>query len=101
MIVRIVLWSVLGAVALFAAIAGTWIFSLLPVAAVAAPPAIAPAEHDGLRRDADGVSEAVRSVPAVIASAAKQSTAPRRKLDCFVAALLAMTGTPITATARR
>lgn len=48
MIVRIVLWSVLGAVALFAAIAGTWIFSLPPAAAVAAPPAIAQAEHDAM-----------------------------------------------------
>ncbi len=48
MIVRIVLWSVLGAVALFAAIAGTWIFSLPPATAVAAPPAIAQAEHDAM-----------------------------------------------------
>ena len=46
--VRIVLWSVLGAIALFVMIAGAWIFSLPPAAAVAAPPAIAQAEHDAM-----------------------------------------------------
>jgi putative intracellular protease/amidase len=45
---RIVLWSALGVVVLCAAIAGTWIFSLPPAASVAAPPAIAQAEHDAM-----------------------------------------------------
>jgi putative intracellular protease/amidase len=45
---RIVLWSALGAVALFTAIAGAWIFSLPPAASVGAPPAIAQAERDAM-----------------------------------------------------
>lgn len=45
---RIVLWSALGSVALFAATAGAWIFSLPPAASVAAPPAIAQDERDAM-----------------------------------------------------
>jgi putative intracellular protease/amidase len=43
---RRVLWSALGAVALFVVIGGAWIFSLPPAPSVAAPPAIAQDERD-------------------------------------------------------
>ncbi|MBR1275179.1 DJ-1/PfpI family protein [Bradyrhizobium sp. AUGA SZCCT0283] len=43
---RRLLWSALGAIVLFAVIAGAWIFSLPPAPAVAAPPAIAQDERD-------------------------------------------------------
>jgi putative intracellular protease/amidase len=43
---RRVLWSALGAVALFVVIGGAWIFSLPPATSVAAPPAIAQDERD-------------------------------------------------------
>src|SRR2546430_10992297 len=43
---RRVLWSALGAVALFVLIGGAWIFSLPPAPSVAAPPAIAQDERD-------------------------------------------------------
>lgn len=43
---RLVLWSVLGAAALFAMIGGGWIFSLPPTPDVAAPPPIALEETD-------------------------------------------------------
>ncbi len=46
---RRILWSVLGAIVLFAAIAGAWIFSLpAPAPSAAAPPAIAQDEHDAM-----------------------------------------------------
>jgi putative intracellular protease/amidase len=43
---RRVLWSALGAVALFVVIGGAWIFSLPPAPSIAAPPAIAQDELD-------------------------------------------------------
>src|SRR5436309_15003412 len=43
---RRVLWSSLGAVALFVVIGSAWIFSLPPAPSVAAPPAIAQDERD-------------------------------------------------------
>jgi putative intracellular protease/amidase len=43
---RRVLWSALGAVALFVVIGGAWIFSLPPAPSVAAPPTIAQDERD-------------------------------------------------------
>jgi putative intracellular protease/amidase len=46
---RRILWSALGAIVLFAAIAGAWIFSLpAPAPSAAAPPAIAQDEHDAM-----------------------------------------------------
>ena len=45
---RRVLWSALGAVALFAGIGGAWIFSLPTTPSVAAPPAIAQHERDAM-----------------------------------------------------
>ena len=45
---RRVLWSALGAVALFAVIGGAWIFSLPTTPSVAAPPAIAQDERDAM-----------------------------------------------------
>jgi transcriptional regulator GlxA family with amidase domain len=45
---RTVLSSTLGVIVLFAGIAGAWIFSLPPVASVAAPPAIAQDERDAM-----------------------------------------------------
>src|SRR3954471_15281332 len=43
---RRILWSALGAIVLFAVIAGAWIFLLPPAPSVAAPPAIAQDELD-------------------------------------------------------
>jgi len=43
---RRILWSALGAIVLFAVIAGAWIFSLPAAPSVAAPPAIAQDERD-------------------------------------------------------
>lgn len=45
---RIILLSALSTVALFAVIAGAWMFSLPPAASVAAPPAIAQDESDAM-----------------------------------------------------
>jgi putative intracellular protease/amidase len=45
---RTVLSSTLGVIVLFAGIAGAWIFSLPPVASVAAPPAIAQDERNAM-----------------------------------------------------
>src|SRR3954467_14174959 len=45
---RRILWSALGAIVLFAVIAGAWIFSLPAAPSVAAPPAVAQDERDAV-----------------------------------------------------